>query len=111
MSEKEEHIRASLTKLDEAVNSDRVLSSDDIALLKRQLEDSQVQVNEGQERLRQNQDEIELLSRRKEELEQRLATLESEYEDLLDKTIHDEEANNADMARTVQDLKASFLHH
>lgn len=83
MSEKEAEIRASLARLDEAVSSDRPLSQDDISMLRRQLEDSHVLVREQTDRSKQVQEENEILMRRKDELEGRLATLESEYEELL----------------------------
>ena len=83
MSEKEAEIRASLARLDEAVSSDRPLSQDDISVLRRQLEDSHVLVREQTDRSKQVQEENEILMRRKDELEGRLATLETEYEELL----------------------------
>ena len=44
--------------------------------------------------------------RRRDDVEQRLATLEAEYEELLEKTIHDEETSNADLADSMAELKA-----
>ncbi|GAA5893338.1 hypothetical protein JCM6882_008008 [Rhodosporidiobolus microsporus] len=102
MSEKEAEIRASLSRLDDAVQSDKPLSADDIAMLRRQLEDSSVSLREQGDRTKQVQEENELLLRRRDELEQRLATLEQEYEELLDKTLADDE--RADSAN-VQDIK------
>jgi kinesin family protein 5 len=64
-----------------------------------------VLVSEQQDRLRQAHEESELLSRRRDELEGRLNNLESEYEELLDKTIGDEERNGNDMSETIQELK------
>ncbi|GAA5965702.1 hypothetical protein JCM21900_001566 [Sporobolomyces salmonicolor] len=102
LSEKEAEIRASVARLDEAVQSDRPLSGDDLAQLRRQLEDSSVLVREQQDKSKQVQEENELLLRRREELEQRLATLEQEYEELLDKSlVADERAD----AANVQDIK------
>ncbi|KAL8280862.1 hypothetical protein RQP46_006866 [Phenoliferia psychrophenolica] len=105
MSEKEAEIRASLARLDEAVSSDRPLSQDDISVLRRQLEDSHVLVREQADRSKQVQEENEILMRRKDELEGRLATLESEYEELLDKTIQEDERADTDLSSTVQDIK------
>ncbi|BGP16792.1 hypothetical protein JCM10213v2_004796 [Rhodosporidiobolus nylandii] len=102
MSEKEAEIRASLARLDDAVQSDKPLSADDIAMLRRQLEDSSVSLREQQDRSKQVQEENDLLLRRRDELEQRLSTLEQEYEELLDKTLADDE--RADAAN-VQDIK------
>ncbi|OAV95994.1 hypothetical protein PTTG_10899, partial [Puccinia triticina 1-1 BBBD Race 1] len=85
LSEKEDEIRATLQKLDEAADVDRALSTEDLLLLKRQLTDSQILANESTERAKKAQEEIELLSRRKEELENRLGLLEQDYEDLLER--------------------------
>ncbi|GAA5981651.1 hypothetical protein JCM11641_003933 [Rhodosporidiobolus odoratus] len=95
MSEKEAEIRASLARLDDAVQSDKPLSPEDIAMLRRQLEDSSVSVREQQDRSKQVQEVNDLLLRRRDELEQRLATLEQEYEELLDKTLADDELADA----------------
>jgi len=83
LSEKEAEIRASVARLDEAAQSSQPLSADDLAHLRRQLEDSSVIVREQQDKSKQIGEENELLLRRRDELEQRLATLEQEYEELL----------------------------
>lgn len=84
MSEKEAEIRASLARLDAAGPNDAGgLSQDDISVLRRQLEDSQVLIKEQQDKSKQVLDENEILVRRREELENRLTTLEAEYEELL----------------------------
>lgn len=62
-------------------------------------------VRDSADRLRQTQEEAELANRRKDELEQRLSTLEIEYEELLEKTIREEEAMNTDIADSMADLK------
>lgn len=46
-----------------------------------------------------------MITRRRDELEGRLASLETEYEELLEKTIHDEETSNVDVAESMSDLK------
>lgn len=83
MSERETEIRATLARLDEAAHSDKPLSPDDLATLRRQLEDATVSLREQQDKSKQVHDENDLLSRRRDELEQRLSTLEQEYEELL----------------------------
>ena len=83
MSEKEAEIRASLARLDDAVSSDRALSQEDLAFLRRQLEESHILVREEHDKSKQVHEENEILTRRKDELEQRLGALESEYEELL----------------------------
>jgi kinesin family member 5 len=62
-------------------------------------------VRETVDRLRQSQEENEMVTRRRDELEGRLAALETEYEELLEKTIHDEETSNVDIAESMTDLK------
>lgn len=49
---------------------------------------------EQQERLRSNAEEAELMTRQKDELEGRLAALEQDYEELLDRTLHDEQSQD-----------------
>ena len=62
-------------------------------------------VRETVDRLRQSQEENEMVMRRRDELEGRIAALETEYEELLEKTIHDEETSNVDIAESMTDLK------
>jgi len=62
-------------------------------------------VRETVDRLRQSQEENEMVIRRRDELEGRLASLEAEYEELLEKTINDEETSNVDVAESMTDLK------
>lgn len=83
LSEKEAEIRASLARLDEAAHSDKPLSADDLSTLRRQLEDSSISLREHQDRAKQVTEENEMLTRRRDELEARLSTLEQEYEELL----------------------------
>lgn len=59
------------------------MSPDDIATLRRQLEDTTVSLREQQDKSKQVHEENDLLTRRRDELEQRLGTLEQEYEELL----------------------------
>ncbi|BGP25185.1 hypothetical protein JCM10295v2_004105 [Rhodotorula toruloides] len=109
LSERESEIRASLARLDDAVNSDKPLSPDDIATLRRQLEDTTVSLREQQDKSKQVHEENDLLTRRRDELEQRLGTLEQEYEELLDKTVADEERANADHVQDIRNkLEAQY---
>lgn len=122
-SEKEESLRLTLTKLD-AIDSDgpTSLTSDDLTLIRRQLTDGQQQVRDLMDKLLVAQETSEHHERRKVELEQRLATLESDYEELLgrlklsvdvahsvytfaEKSIRDEEMNNDDVAGAMTDYK------
>lgn len=59
------------------------LSSDDLTSIRRQLSEGQSMLRETVERLRQSQEENEMILRRKEDLEVRVATLETDYEELL----------------------------
>lgn len=106
-SEKDDSLRALLVKLD-AVDSETgtgSLTSEDITLIRRQLAESQTLVRETIERLRQSQEENEMITRRRDEVESRLAALEAEYEELLEKTINDEETSNVDVAESMAELK------
>lgn len=105
-SEKEEQLRATLAKLDSETAGN--LSPDDLNVLRRQVGEQQQFVRETLDRLAQTQEENELLSRRRDELEQRLQTLEVEYEELLEKTIHDEAVNIDGQAESIQELKAKL---
>ena len=78
-------MRQIIAKLD-AIESDPEapsLTTEDITQLRRQLAEGQSLVRETVDRLRQKQEESDLLTRRKDELESRLSTLETEYEELL----------------------------
>lgn len=74
-----------LAKL-ETVDSEAGLSAltvDDLTLIRRQLIDSQNILRETFDRLRQSQEEKDMVVRRKEELEERVSNLAAEYEELL----------------------------
>ncbi|GAA6062684.1 hypothetical protein JCM10212_002507 [Sporobolomyces blumeae] len=109
LSEQEAGIRASVARLDDAAQSSQPLSAEDVAQLRRHLEDSSVLVREQQDKAKQVQEENELLLRRRDELEQRLATLEQEYEELLDKTLsRDEQDDAANVHDIKQKLEAQY---
>lgn len=61
------------------------LTSDDLVAIRRQLSEGQTLLRETVDRLRQTQEENEMISRRRDELEGRVTTLESDYEELLGK--------------------------
>ncbi|KAF9053708.1 kinesin heavy chain [Hymenopellis radicata] len=103
-SEKEEQLRQILAKLD-ASDASSSLTSDDLTAIRRQLAEGQSLVRETVDRLRQSQEENEMITRRRDELESRVATLEADYEELLEKTIHEEETSNIDIAESMADLK------
>lgn len=114
-----------MTKLDniDQESTDAILSPDDLIAVRRQLLEGQTLLRETVDRLRQSQEENEKLTRRRDDLESRVTTLETEYEELLgtceelhdltsltltlrtEKTIHDEEVNNVDVGDLMADLK------
>ncbi|KAK1236545.1 hypothetical protein PQX77_000238, partial [Marasmius sp. AFHP31] len=104
-SEKDEQLRSILAKLDNMDTDGSALSADDLTAIRRQLAEGQSLIRDTVDRLRQSQEENEMLTRRRDELESRVAGLEAEYEELLEKTIHDEETSNADLAESMADFK------
>lgn len=102
-SEKDEQLRQLLTKLDNMNNeAAEILSSDDLIAIRRQLAENQTVLRETFDRLRQSQEETEMAVRRRDELNARVTQLEADYEELLEKTIHDEEFEDAE---SMQDFK------
>ena len=81
-SEKDDQLRAILNKLD-SMDSAGALTGEDLTAIRRQLSEGQNVVRETVDRLRQSQEENEMLARRRDELESRVAGLETEYEELL----------------------------
>ena len=78
-------MRQIIAKL-EAIESDPEapsLTTEDVTQIRRQMAEGQSLVRETVDRLRQKQEETDLITRRKDELESRLSTLETEYEELL----------------------------
>ena len=84
-SEKDEQLRLVLTKLDSIDSAAGVstLTVEDLTHLRRQLSEGQALIRDTLDRLGQKQDENDMIARRKEDLEARLAALEAEYEELL----------------------------
>ncbi|KAF5380963.1 hypothetical protein D9615_003970 [Tricholomella constricta] len=103
-SEKDEQLRQILAKLD-SIDGAGALTPEDLTAIRRQLSEGQSLVRETVDRLRQSQEENEMVTRRRDELEARVAALETEYEELLEKTIHDEETSDVDLAESMADLK------
>ncbi|KAJ8462211.1 hypothetical protein ONZ45_g18019 [Pleurotus djamor] len=106
-SEKDEQLRAIMAKLDN-IDSGETLTSEDLTAVRRQLAEGQSLMRETVDRLRQSQEENEIIARRRDELEARVLTLETEYEELLEKTIHDEETSDVDVAESMADLKVKL---
>jgi kinesin family protein 5 len=83
-SEKDEQLRQLLTKLDNMDNETAgTLSSEDLTAIRRQLAEGQTVLRETLDRLRQSQEETEMVVRRRDELDGRVAQLEADYEELL----------------------------
>jgi len=81
-SEKDEQLRQILMKLD-SIDEIGSLSPEDLTTIRRQLSEGQTLVRETADRLRMSQEENEIVTRRKDELEARVVALETEYEELL----------------------------
>jgi kinesin family protein 5 len=84
-SEKDEQLRQLLAKLD-TIDSEGALSRlsvDDVVAARRQLAENHSLVRETVDRLRQSQEENEMITRRRDELEARFLALEVDYEELL----------------------------
>ncbi|KIK47067.1 hypothetical protein CY34DRAFT_9244 [Suillus luteus UH-Slu-Lm8-n1] len=109
-SEKDEQLRQLLAKLDniDTAGALSTLSVDDIVAARRQLTESHSLVRETVDRLRQSQEENEMVTRRRDELEARFQSLEADYEELLEKTIHDEETSNADIVDSMAEFKTKL---
>lgn len=116
VSEKEEQIRETLAKLENAgAGGDgssgaglASLSADDLSTLREQLLESQSLVREQKSRVRRAQEENELLLKRRDELEARLSTLEAEYEELLEKSLKNEEHSHVNLDETIQEVKSKL---
>ncbi|KAG1756751.1 kinesin heavy chain [Suillus paluster] len=106
-SEKDEQLRQLLAKLDtiDTAGALLTLSVDDVVAARRQLTESHSLVRETVDRLRQSQEENEMIARRRDELEARFQALEADYEELLEKTVHDEETSNADIVESMAEFK------
>ncbi|KAI9209831.1 P-loop containing nucleoside triphosphate hydrolase protein [Polychytrium aggregatum] len=117
MSDKEKQIRDTLSKLAYMKeNSSPPTDPAEIESQHRELLEAKTQVaqqtqiiDELTTKAKAATDDVTLLTQRKQELEQKLANLEAEYEELLDKTIQEEEQNaSVDIAAVIQDLKSKL---
>ncbi|KAI9253013.1 kinesin heavy chain [Sporodiniella umbellata] len=108
MNEKERQIRDALVKLELEGHG---LSVEELLSLRRDLSDSRALVDEHTKTIEDLSVEKSSIQNRKTELEAKFANLEQEYEDLLEKTIADEEAQiqkNTDMDASITELKAKL---
>lgn len=105
INEKERQIRDALVKLELDGNG---LTADELISLKKDLTDSHVLVEQHTKTIDSLTEEKIHIQKKKSDLETRFATLEQEYEELLDKTIAEEEAQvqkNENIAETITTLK------
>ncbi|CAG8580598.1 17472_t:CDS:10, partial [Racocetra fulgida] len=107
---KEKQIRETLLKL-ESIDGDggASLTIEELATVRRELAESRNLVSTHEQTINELHYENERLTRQRDEFEIRLSTLETEYEELLDKTIAEEEANsNIDINETLAELKGKL---
>ncbi|CAG8777138.1 8805_t:CDS:2, partial [Gigaspora rosea] len=107
ISAKEKQIRDTLLKLEKVDgDSSTSLTLEELATVRRELAESKELVSTHEQTINELHYENERLTRQRDEFEIRLSTLETEYEELLDKTIAEEEANsNIDITETVAELR------
>ncbi|CAG8645454.1 4544_t:CDS:10, partial [Gigaspora margarita] len=108
ISAKEKQIRDTLLKLEkvDADSSSTSLTIEELATVRRELAESKELVSTHEQTINELHYENERLTRQRDEFEIRLSTLETEYEELLDKTIAEEEANsNIDITETIAELR------
>ncbi|CAO3592123.1 unnamed protein product [Absidia cylindrospora] len=109
ISEKERQIREALNKLDG--NGNGSLTIEELVSLRRELAESKVLLEQHTKSVDDLTFEKNALDKKKTDLEGRLGSLEVEYEELLDKTIADEEAQaqkNVNITDTVTSLKGKL---
>jgi len=110
ISAKEKQIRDTLLKLEKVDgDSSTSLTLEELATVRRELAESKELVSTHEQTINELHYENERLTRQRDEFEIRLSTLETEYEELLDKTIAEEEANsNIDITETIAELRGKL---
>ncbi|KAI7866074.1 hypothetical protein BDF14DRAFT_940381 [Spinellus fusiger] len=106
INEKKRQIRDALNKLDGDINGS--LSIEELVSLRRELAESKVLLDQHTKTINNLTYEKEALDKKKTELETKFGTLEHEYEELLDKTIAEEEAQmqkSDELTDTITELK------
>ncbi|KAI8145084.1 kinesin heavy chain [Fennellomyces sp. T-0311] len=86
---------------------DYTMSPEEYEVLKKELKESRELVEKHQDTIRSLNQDKESLSTRRSELERRITSLEAEYEELLEKSIQEEE-RDADIQDTISELKAKI---
>lgn len=85
ISKKEQQIRDTLLKLETIGDNSSPLTMEELSTLRRELSDSKTLVTQHEQTINELHYENEHLTRKRDELEIRLTTLELEYEELLGK--------------------------
>ncbi|KAG1474622.1 hypothetical protein G6F56_000250 [Rhizopus delemar] len=109
INQKERQIRESVTKIE--TDGSASLSIDEVVALRRDLADSQILLDQHAKTIDGLQDEKQTLETKKVELDERFKKLEHDYEELLDKTIAEEEITaqkNADIEETIDTVKTKL---
>ncbi|KAG1144782.1 hypothetical protein G6F37_005916 [Rhizopus arrhizus] len=109
INQKERQIRESVTKIE--TDGSTSLTMDEVVSLHRDLADSQILLEQHVKTVDNLQEEKQALEQKKLELHDRLKKLEQDYEELLDKTIAEEEATaqkNADIEKTISTVKVEL---
>ncbi|KAJ3400233.1 hypothetical protein HDU80_007177 [Chytriomyces hyalinus] len=115
MTDKEKQIRETMIKLAhmkenlQPPSTPEEIASQHVALIeaKTQLAQQDQTIDELGHKINSIQDEANTFKKKKEEQEKKIAALEAEYQELLDKTIRDEEVQGGpQLSKTIQDIKS-----
>ncbi|KAG0172689.1 hypothetical protein DFQ28_009667 [Apophysomyces sp. BC1034] len=110
ITEKQNQPNDTLEKLDE--KSETIyMSQEEIMKLRQELIESKELVGQQESAIHKLSQDKETLTEKRTDLENRLATLEAEYEELLDKTIAEEEHKtdgSAEVVNTITELRAKL---
>ncbi|CAG8457193.1 6083_t:CDS:10 [Paraglomus brasilianum] len=110
ISQKEKQIRDTLKKFDSLdTDGKATLTVEELAAIRRKLTESETTITQHEQTIAELNYENEHLTRKRDEADIRLQTLELEYEELLDRTIAEEEANSSiDIGETIQELRSKL---
>ncbi|KAI8375922.1 kinesin heavy chain [Radiomyces spectabilis] len=112
ITEKEQQIRNVLQKLNNEMSGDAAMLTEEyFNKLRQELAESKALLEEHEGVIRNLNHDKETLLAKRTELETRLGALEVDYEELLDKTIADEEMaakRNSDISETISELKGKL---
>ncbi|RHZ77651.1 hypothetical protein Glove_174g172 [Diversispora epigaea] len=111
ISAKEKQIRDTVLKLEsiDSAQENVTINIEELISVRHELAESKALVSTHEQTINELHQENEHLTRKRDELEYRLNSLELEYEELLDKTIAEEEANNnIDISETIAELRGKL---